>query len=150
MGTQPYRTNLIGMEGTRVAPSICYESIYGAFMSGYMRDSAEFIGVITNDGWWGDTPGYRQHMNDGRLLAVEFRKSVARSANTGISCFINQRGDVVQKMEWWTEDAIKQTIYKNNIITFYAKHGDFIGFVCSFLTVTLLLYFILKRLIGLF
>lgn len=150
LGTQPYRTNLIGMEGTRVAPSICYESIYGAFMSGYMRDSAEFIGVITNDGWWGDTPGYRQHMNYARLLAVEFRKSVARSANTGISCFINQRGDVVQKTEWWTEDAIKQTIYKNNIITFYAKHGDFIGFVCSFLTVTLLLYFILKRLIGLF
>src|SRR6185369_4078561 len=93
LGIQKDRTVFRSPEGTRIAPAICYESIYGGFMSGYIRNGAELIFVITNDGWWGNTPGYRQHKDYGRLLAIEFRKSIARSANTGISCFINQRGD---------------------------------------------------------
>ncbi len=131
LGIQKERSVFISPNGTRVAPAICYESIYGCFMSGYMKNGAELIFVITNDGWWGNTPGFRQHMNYARLLAVEFRKSIARSANTGISCFINQRGDVFQKTNWWEEDAIKQTLYKNDIKTFYAKHGDYLGVISS-------------------
>lgn len=150
LGTQDSRINLVSNDGIAVAPAICYESIYGDFMSGYMRDTAEFIAVITNDGWWGNTPGYRQHMNYARLLAVEFRKSVARSANTGISCFINQRGDIMKQSEWWKEDVLSETILKNNNITFYAKHGDYIGFICAFIAITLLIYLILRRLIQWF
>jgi apolipoprotein N-acyltransferase len=138
LGRQDERSVFVSPTGTKVAPAICYESIYGGFMSGYMQHNAEFIAVITNDGWWGNTPGYRQHMNYGRLLAIEFRKSIARSANTGISCFINQRGDVVQKTEWWKDDVLKQTIYKNDIKTFYARHGDYIGRIFSFISFILL------------
>ena len=147
LGTQEHRTNFRALDNTKIAPAICYESIYGGFMSGYIRDSAAFIAIITNDGWWGNTPGYRQHMNYGRLLAVEFRKSVARSANTGISCFINQRGDIVEQTLWWEEEAISGTVYKNKHVTFYASHGDYIGFIAAFLSVTLLLYLVLKRMI---
>ncbi len=147
LGTQEHRTNFRALDNTKIAPAICYESIYGGFMSGYIRDSAAFIAIITNDGWWGHTPGYRQHMNYGRLLAVEFRKSVARSANTGISCFINQRGDIVEQTPWWEEEAISGTVYKNKLVTFYASHGDYIGFIAAFLSVTLLLYLVLKRMI---
>jgi len=78
-------------------------------------------------------------MNYGRLLAIEFRKSIARSANTGISCFINQRGDVIQHTDWWQEDAIKQTIYKNDIKTFYARHGDYIGTLASWASLLFIL-----------
>ena len=109
LGIQNERTNFISPVGTKIAPAICYESIYGGFMSAYIRNGAQLIFVITNDGWWGNTPGFRQHMNYARLLAIEFRKSIARSANTGISCFINQRGDVIQHTGWWVEDAIRQT-----------------------------------------
>ena len=147
LGTQTNRSNFISNDGTKIAPAICYESVYGDFMSAYMRDTAEFISIITNDGWWGNTPGYLQHMNYARLLSIEFRKSVARSANTGISCFINQRGDILQQSSWWTEDALKQTILKNKIITFYGMHGDFIGFACSFFAVTLIIYLIFRRMI---
>ena len=147
LGTQKNRSNMIAHDGTRIAPAICYESIYGDFMSAYIRDSAEFIAIITNDGWWGNTPGYRQHMNYARLRAVEFRKSIARSANTGISCFINQRGDIVSRTEWWVEDKLSGFIYKNKVITFYAQHGDYIGFACAFFAVTLLIYLFLRRLI---
>ena len=150
LGIQTNRTNFISNDGTKIAPAICYESIYGDFMSAYIRDSAQFISIITNDGWWGNTPGYRQHMNYARLLSIQFRKSVARSANTGISCFINQRGDVLQQSSWWTEDVLKETLLKNKTITFYAKHGDYIGFICAFLTITLIIYLIFRRILNWF
>ncbi len=139
LGIQKERNVFISPAQTKVAPAICYESIYGDFMSGYIRNGAQLIFVITNDGWWGNTPGYRQHKNYGRLLAIEFRKSVARSANTGISCFINQRGDVLNETEWWKPDAIKQTLYKNDIKTFYGNHGDYLGVISSYLSFLLLL-----------
>jgi apolipoprotein N-acyltransferase len=147
LGIQKDRTVFTSSNGTKIAPAICYESIYGDFMSGYMKNGAELIFVITNDGWWGNTPGYRQHMNYARLLAIEFRKGIARSANTGISCFINQRGDVLQKTNWWKEDAISQVIYKNDIKTFYAKHGDYLGIISSCFTFLFLLAMPVKSII---
>lgn len=147
LGIQTNRSNFISRSGVQVAPAICYESIYGDFMSGYIRNGAQFIAVITNDGWWGNTPGYRQHMNYARLLAIQFRKSVARSANTGISCFINQRGDVVQRTQWWEPDAIRNTVYLNDKITFYARFGDYLGFVAAFISVSFFVFILLKRML---
>ncbi|MCC7231938.1 MAG: apolipoprotein N-acyltransferase [Bacteroidia bacterium] len=148
LGKQSQRVNFVSPDGMKVAPAICYESIYGAFMSGYIRAGAQFIAVITNDGWWGNTPGYRQHMQYARLLAVEFRKCIARSANTGISCFINQRGDIISQTGWWKEDALTATIYANNRITFYARFGDYIGMVCSFLSISLLVFLAMRKVVG--
>ena len=85
------------------------------------------IFIITNDGWWGNTPGYKQHASFASLRAIENRKSVARSANTGISCFINQRGDITQATKWWVPTAINGIINKNNETTFYTQNGDLIG-----------------------
>jgi apolipoprotein N-acyltransferase len=85
------------------------------------------IFIITNDGWWKNTPGYHQHLSFARLRAIETRRSIARSANTGISCFINQRGDVLQPTGWWVEAAIKGSINANDEITFYVKFGDYIA-----------------------
>lgn len=145
LGTQEERNNFISPGGARIAPAICYESIYGGFMSGYMKKGAELIFIITNDGWWGNTPGYRQHMNYARLLAIEFRKGVARSANTGVSCFINQRGDILQQTNWWEEDALRATLYKNDVKTFYARHGDYLGVVGSVLAVFLFAWNVFKK-----
>lgn len=110
-----------------VAPCICYESIFGEFLSGFVRNGAEAIFVMTNDGWWKDTPGYRQHASYARLRAIEMRRSIARSANTGTSCFINQRGDVIKATPYWERTAIRHTINANDRITFYAQHGDYIA-----------------------
>ena len=145
LGTQEERTNFVSPDNTKIAPAICYESIYGGFMSEYMKAGAQLIFIITNDGWWGNTPGYRQHMNYARLRAIEFRKGIARSANTGISCFINQRGDVLQQTGWWEEDVIRQTLYKNNIKTFYARHGDYLGVIASVFAIVFLLLNIFRK-----
>ncbi len=78
-----------------VGTPICYESVYGEYCSGYSRAGAEMLAIITNDAWWGDTPGYRQHLSYASLRAIEQRRDIARCANTGISAFIDQKGNVL-------------------------------------------------------
>jgi apolipoprotein N-acyltransferase len=111
----------------RFAPLVCYESIYGDWVAEFVRNGAQVLFIITNDGWWRDTPGYRQHFAFARLRAVETRRSIARSANTGSSGFINQRGDVLQKSAYDVQLAMRETINLNDEITPYVHHGDMIG-----------------------
>jgi len=110
-----------------VSTVICYESVYGGFVADFINNGAQLLFIMTNDGWWGETAGHRQHFKYASLRAVETRRSIARAANTGISCFINQRGDVIQQTDYWTRDVIKNTLNANDEITFYVKHGDYIG-----------------------
>ncbi len=127
-------------QGTVFAPVICYESIYGEFVAEQCRKGAEIIFIITNDGWWKDTPGYKQHKSFARLRAVENRRSLARSANTGTSCFINQRGDIIEETEWWKVAAIRKTLNKNSEITNYSKYGDVLGRGFAFVAALLMIY----------
>lgn len=118
---------------TPVAPIICYESVYGDWCRGYVQKGAQLLCVITNDAWWGDTPGYRQHLNLSRLRAIETRRYVARSANTGISAFINARGEILQRTGWWTPAILRAQVPLCTGQTFYVQHGDIIGRVSIFL-----------------
>jgi apolipoprotein N-acyltransferase len=127
-------------EKEKIAPVICYESIYGDYVGQYIRNGAQFIFIVTNDGWWGDTPGYKQHLAYGRLRAIETRKSIARSANTGISCFINERGDIEQPQPWDTAVAIKATLSSEEGMTFYTLHGDLIAKLMLWLSGVAILY----------
>ena len=111
-------------DSTYIAPVICYESIYGDYMGEYVRDGANLICIMTNDGWWRDTPGYKQHCQYARLRAIEHRRSVARSANTGISCFIGQRGEIQDATAWWTPAVIRRELNLNNQLTFYSRFGN--------------------------
>jgi apolipoprotein N-acyltransferase len=110
-----------------VAAPVCYESGYGEYLTRFIKKGANIFFVITNDGWWKNTPGYRQHLSYSRLRAIELRRSIARSANTGISCFINQRGDILQKTSWWTAATIAGKMNLNEKVTYYARHGDYIA-----------------------
>lgn len=118
--------------GIGAAPIICYESIWGNYVAQYIKQGAQFIAVITNDGWWGNTAGKSQHLDYARLRAIETRRWVVRSANTGISAFIDQKGTVVQESEWWTATALKQDINLNEEITFYVEYGDIIAYIALF------------------
>lgn len=140
LGVEQDPKNFTGHNSGKIAPVICYESIYGEYVAAYVRKGAQLLFIITNDGWWGDTPGYRQHLQYGRLRAIEMRRSIARSANTGISCFINQRGDISQPTRWWEDAAIKTTLNANKEITFYAAHGDYIARYAMWLSLLLLVF----------
>ena len=145
LGRQKDASVFTSADGTKVAPVICYESVFGEYVTHYVQQGAQLIFIITNDGWWKNTPGYRQHMSFARLRAIENRRSIARAANTGISCFINQRGDVLQQSDWWVETALSGTINTNNELTFYVKSGDYIARVSLFLSVLFVLLLVAKR-----
>ncbi|MBL1411296.1 apolipoprotein N-acyltransferase [Sphingobacterium faecale] len=115
--------------GIGAAPVICYESIWGEYVAQYIKKGAQFIAIVTNDGWWKDTSGKDQHLAYAKLRAIENRRWVARSANTGISGFINQRGDIVQRTEWWVPTALSQEINLNEELTIYTKYGDLIAYL---------------------
>ncbi|MDB5140763.1 MAG: apolipoprotein N-acyltransferase [Mucilaginibacter sp.] len=134
--------------GIGVTPAICYESIWGGWIAQSVKKGAQFIAIITNDGWWENTPGKDQHLDYAKLRAIETRRWVCRSANTGISAFINQRGDVVQHTKWWVKTAIKQDINLNSDITFYVRYGDYIAIAGSFLALLGMLFIVLRMFVG--
>ncbi len=91
----------LGVSNSKVAPIICYESIYGDYVSEYVKDGASWLAVITNDAWWNNTPGHKQHFSYAKLRAIEQRKWVVRSANTGISGFIDPLGNTTMRSGWY-------------------------------------------------
>lgn len=129
------------------APVICFESLFGQYLGGFIKKGAQFFAVITNDGWLPRPSGYRQHLNISRIRAIESRRGIARSANTGISALINQRGDIVKKTRWNKRTAISGSIHLNQEQTFYSKYGDYIGRIALFMGSLLLLYFLSRTFI---
>lgn len=129
------------------APVICYESIYGEFMGKYVHKGANFFAIITNDSWWGRTQGHKQLLSYARLRTIEHRRATARSANSGISAFINQKGDVISHLDYETKGALKGTIRANNQVTFYSRYGDYIARISAFIAVLFFLVgvFVRKR-----
>ena len=144
LGTQEYRS-VFTHDSTRIAPVICYESIYGEYVSEFVRNGANVLSVITNDGWWKDTPGYLQHLDYARLRALETRRSVVRSANTGISAFIDPYGNIINQTKWDEEAVIVAEIPIVSNTTFYVKYGDYIGRLASFLSVFFIFFVIANK-----
>lgn len=130
--------------GIGADPVICYESIWGEYVAQSVRKGAQFIAIVTNDGWWGNTSGKDQHLDYAKLRAIETRRWVCRSANTGISAFINQRGDIVQHTQWWTRTALKQDINLNSDLTFYTTYGDYLPKLGSLLAIVIILLLLMK------
>ena len=129
---------LYSQSGIGADPVICYESIWGEWVAKSVRSGAQFIAIITNDGWWGNTSGKDQHLDYAKLRAIETRRWVCRSANTGISAFINQRGDIVKYTNWWVRTALKQDINLNSDLTFYARYGDYLPKTASLIALLLI------------
>ncbi len=131
---------------TFIAPAVCYESIYGDYIGEYIQKGAQLIFIITNDGWWKNTPGYKQHLCYGAMLAAETGKEVVQCSNTGISAIIDARGTILQKTNWWEPAVISASLYPNDNITFYAKHGDYLGLYASILSILLPGYVLINSL----
>ena len=139
----------LSFDNHRVGTLICYESVFGEYVTEFVKKGADMLFVITNDGWWGNSPGHKQHLEFSKLRAIETRRSVARSANTGISGFINQRGDIIEQSKYWEQTALRNTIKTNDKLTFYVRYGDFIYKVAVFMTMLLvamtLVHLIVKK-----
>ena len=144
--TQSERSVFTGRETFgKAAPIICYETVYGEFVTDYIKKGANFLAILTNDAWWGDTQGYKQLLSYTRLRAIETRRSVARSANTGISAFINGRGDILKALPYRDFNTLRCTIALNEKVTFYVRMGDYIARIAGFLAFFIFLYAIAKK-----
>ena len=144
-GKQAKPSIFYAQSGMGVSPIICYESIWGSYVAESVGQGASFIAIITNDAWWGNTSGKDQHVAYAKLRAIENRRWVARSANTGISGFINQRGDVVMQSGWWVPTALKADINLNEEQTIYTQYGDVLAILgCSGALALVLLTFYMR------
>ena len=133
---------MFSIDKVDILPLICYESVFGDVITG---KKANIIAIITNDGWWKNTAGYKQHFQYARLRAIEQRKSIVRSANTGISGLIHPNGEVIDQTNWDEDIAINVNVPINEKVTFYNRFGDYIGRISSFVAVLLLLSSFVKK-----
>ena len=127
--------------------AICYESVYPEYCTGYVLKGAKFMTIITNDAWWGNTPGYKQHANYASLRAIELRRDIARCGNTGISGIINQRGEYLSTSNWWQRETLSGQVNTASRKTFFVRHGDLVGRISTFAFLLLFSYLIVSLLI---
>ncbi|MEX1010435.1 MAG: apolipoprotein N-acyltransferase [Balneolaceae bacterium] len=103
---------------------ICYDSVFPEWVREFVTGGADFLTIITNDGWWGYTSGHIQHFAFARLRAIETQRWIARSANNGISGIIGPDGTIHRKTDYWVQDAFTATIEPNSRLTPYMRFGD--------------------------
>ena len=124
--------------------AVCYESVYGEYYTGYVNKGAKAMAIITNDAWWGNTPGYRQHLSYASLRAIETRRAIARCANTGISAIISPSGKILKPTPWWEQASIRSYIPLRSDLTFFVTHGDITGRVSTFVFILLLMALVVR------
>ncbi|MPT31556.1 MAG: apolipoprotein N-acyltransferase, partial [Chryseobacterium sp.] len=124
----------------KIAPIICYESIYGEFVTGYVKKGANLLTIVTNDSWWGYSQGHKQLLVYAKLRAIETRREIARAANSGTSAHINSRGDIVDELPYGAKGVLTAKVNLIDKETFYTKSGDFLSRLCLFVIGALLLF----------
>lgn len=122
---EPLRCSVPGGE-VRVGTIICIESIYPDFVRQLTDNGAELLCVITNDGWFDNTPGPQQHFVIARMRAIENRRWIVRSANTGVSGFIDSRGKVSAEMPARTSVAAAHRVGLSRSLSPYVRYGDIV------------------------
>ncbi|MDY3318937.1 apolipoprotein N-acyltransferase [Riemerella anatipestifer] len=132
----------------KIAPIICYESIYGEFVADYVKKGANFLGILTNDSWWGVTQGHRQLLAYAKLRAIETRREVARSANSGISAHIDARGEIVADTFYGDQTALIADINLYDSTTFYTRTGDLLSRISIFVLGFLVCYLVIEKLMS--
>jgi apolipoprotein N-acyltransferase len=132
----------------KLAPIICYESIYGEFTTEYVKAGANFLAIMTNDSWWGVTQGHQQLLAYARLRAIETRREIARAANSGISAHINAKGDIEADTFYGDRTTLfaKINLYEGQ--TFYTRTGDLLSRISIFALGFLIFYTLIKKLQG--
>lgn len=129
----------------RVGAEICFESLFPDLFRRFVKDGAEIMINVTEDGWYGPTSAPGQHFSVNVFRAVENRVSVVRAANTGISGFIDPYGHRRKISDIFTEDFLTHNVVLRQKTTFYTRYGDLFGYLCSLITILSILILVIKR-----
>jgi apolipoprotein N-acyltransferase len=138
--------DLLPVGGAKAGVMICFESHFGELSREYVLGGADVLIEMTNDGYLGPTPVLKQHLANAVFRAVETNRPVLRVTNVGVTAYINERGEVLDPAEAYTEDTRVWNVAKSDgSQTFYVKHGDWFAWLCSAVTVLLLAFAIGRR-----
>ena len=137
------------LEGPRFGTVICWESIFPSLFRQFVKKGAHFMINMTNEAWFGQTAAPYQFLASTIFRAVENRVSIARSANTGISCFISPYGEIIGKVknknkDIFVEGYLTMAIPLSHQKTFYTLYGDIFAYMNIFLTMLLIALSLLK------
>ncbi len=124
---------------------VCYEGLFPELSKRLRKNGADFLVCITNDAWFGRTRIAQWHASALRLRAMENRVSIARCANTGVSCFFDPTGRIYQSTKIFTEAIVKGCIATSSSLTFYTRYGDIIVYISYPLILILILSAIFLR-----
>ena len=136
---------LLSLPEARFSVLICYEIIFPDLTRQFVKEGAQFLVNITNDAWFGKTGAPYQHLSMAVVRAVENRRFIARSANTGISAIIDATGNIRSSSSLFTESIITGKINILDVRTFYSSYGDVFAFLAFFCTITFTFYALIKR-----
>lgn len=140
-GTMPV---VIATDYGCVTPLVCFDSIFPKFAAEGVENGADLIAVVTNDSWFNDSFGIYTHLRHSQLRAIENRRYIVRSANTGISAIIDEHGRIIHKTEPLTADIVYADVSRINNNTLYSYIGDCFLYI-SFITVAILIIYNLRR-----
>ncbi|HEX4424660.1 MAG TPA: apolipoprotein N-acyltransferase [Terriglobales bacterium] len=118
---------------------ICYESIFPDEIRQLSANGAQVFVNISNDGWYGDSGAYAQHLKQARMRAVENARWVLRDTNTGVTASIDPYGRVVATVPRKIRTALLAPYALSNVTTFYTRHGDWFAYLCAIISVVALL-----------
>jgi apolipoprotein N-acyltransferase len=119
----------------RLGVFICYESVFPDEVRRFANRGAQVLVNISNDGWYGDSGAYAQHLKQARTRAVENARWLLRSTNTGVTAAIDPYGRIVQEVRRKTRTALVASYSLENGTTFYTRHGDWLAYACAIISV---------------
>ncbi|MDI6766293.1 MAG: apolipoprotein N-acyltransferase, partial [Bacteroidota bacterium] len=122
--TTVFQFSALNGEPVKFSNMICYESVIPSLVSAFVKEGAQFLTIITNDSWWGNTSGAYQHKQFAVLRAIENRRWVVQCANGGISCFIDPYGRMMHETKLFTQTIVHGEVELRDEKTFYTENGD--------------------------
>jgi apolipoprotein N-acyltransferase len=128
-----------------IGPQICYEILFPELSRKLVQNGADILVNITNDAWYGHSSAPYQHFSMIVFRAVENKRSLARSANTGISGFINPFGKIISASEIFSDANLNVNLPVLNDLTFYCQFGDVFAIFCCLIMLILIVSNFLKN-----
>ncbi len=124
----------LSMADASFAVGICFESLFGYLSHEALQRGASFILILAQNGWWGDSPGPRQHQSFTRLRAIESRRAVVLASASGTTSLIRADGRIARELGWMAPTAARFEVPVHRLNTWYSRFGDVIGWAAVMLT----------------
>ena len=117
---------------------ICYESVFPNEVRQFANNGAQVLVNISNDGWYGDSGAYAQHLNQTRMRAIENHRWLLSTTDTGVTASIDPWGRVVARLPREQRTALVAPYALTSVTTFYTRHGDWFAYACAIISLAVL------------